>query len=151
MIGRQSWFSSHNLDSAPAAKMRTCAVARRLGPGSRMTQQHLLTRSGILHTIENLLRPKVPKGHGKAGRHSWESSLQRAEPKPPKHFAGALIRREGTPTISIVSSETVFLEPLPITLGRVFGARIHMPPTSLVSEQGERYIIQLNNNTSHKA
>jgi len=59
VIGRQSWFSSHNLDSALAAKMRTCAVTRRLGPGSRaMTQQHLLTRSGILHTIENLPRPK---------------------------------------------------------------------------------------------
>ena len=62
-----------------------------------------------------------------------ESSLQRAEPKASKHSqAPRFDGREHPLSFSVVSSETVFLEALPITLGRVFGARIHMPPTSLV-------------------
>ena len=50
-----------------------------------------------------------------------ESSLQRAEPKPPKQLQAPRFDPEGTPAIiSVVSSETVFLEPTADRFGPVF-------------------------------
>ena len=154
VIGRQSWFSSHNLDSALAAKMRTYVC--RPSPWAwtqAMTQQHLLTRSRILHMIENLPRPpKVRKPMEKRDGILRESSLQRARVQATKAFAGARIRREETPAIiSVVSSVTIFLEPLPITLGRVFWRTHTYAPQLLLCRNKVNATLFSLTKTSHKA
>jgi hypothetical protein len=105
------------------------------------------TSADVIGNTAHDRKSPAPQAYGKAGRHSWESSLQRTEPKPTKAFAGALIRREGTPaTHFLLFHETCLLGNHCRSLGPCFWRTHTYPPLLfLLSEQGERHIIQLNN------